>query len=116
MIPRGKLTASVQSIIRATITFRSIILIQVWLRFVTDARFLRIRVYDDSIEDCGALLQCLVLAQPIEQPLRERSPLGRELIDTGAQVRAQLPLRVGEIAHLTQLVQRLTVMLENRSR
>jgi len=52
----------------------------------------------------------------VEQPLRERSPLPRELIDARAQIRAQLPFRVRQIANLAQLVQGLTVMIEDHRR
>jgi len=62
--------------------------------------------------DRKCLLPALLFADPVKKLLRERSPLLGELLDTGAQVGTQLPPRVGEIAYVAQLGERLTVAIQ----
>ena len=55
-----------------------------------------------------------VLADSLDEPFGHRTLLARELIYTGAQVRTQLPSRISDIADLAELVEGVTVVLEDR--
>src|SRR6266513_5523091 len=55
-----------------------------------------------------------VLADSVDELFGHRTLLARELIHTGAQVRTQLASRVSDIADLAELVEGVTVVLEDR--
>src|ERR1700704_6529009 len=57
-----------------------------------------------------------VLADSLDEPLRQRTLVARELIHAGAQVRTQLPSRIGGIADFSELVEGVTVIIEKRRR
>ena len=55
-----------------------------------------------------------VLTDSLDEPFGHRTLLARELIHTGAQVRTQLSSRISNIADLAELVEGVTVVLEDR--
>src|SRR5437762_2604221 len=57
---------------------------------------------------------CSVPADSLDEPLRERTLVTRELIHAGAQVRDLLPSRIGGIADFSELVEGVTVFIEER--
>src|SRR5437879_4119997 len=57
-----------------------------------------------------------VLADSLDESFGHRTLLARELIHTGAQVRTQLSSRIGNIADVAELVEGVTVVLEDRRR
>src|SRR5262245_5257028 len=64
----------------------------------------------------GRINPLRVLWFSLEPFLRERASFRRELFDAGAHIRAQLQLRVREVADVTQLTERLAVVIEDRCR
>ena len=53
-------------------------------------------------------------AHRLDEPIRQRTLVARELIHAGAQVRTQLPSRIRGIADFSELVEGMTVIIEER--